>query len=62
MGEESEQIKKHIEERRQELGAHLNELEYRVKSATDWRTQVRKQPGKALAAAFGGGLLLAFML
>jgi len=62
MGEESEQIKKHIEERRQELGAHLNELEYRVKSATDWRNQVRKQPGKALAAAFGGGLLLAFML
>jgi ElaB/YqjD/DUF883 family membrane-anchored ribosome-binding protein len=62
MGEESDQIKKHIEEKRQELGAHLNELEYRVKSATDWRTRVREQPLKAVAAAFGGGLLLALML
>lgn len=62
MGEESDQIKKHIEEKRQELGAHLNELEYRVKSATDWRVHVRKQPAKAIAAAFGGGLLLALML
>jgi len=62
MGEESDQIKKHIEERRQDLGAQLNELEYRVKSATDWRAQVTKQPGKAAAVAFGGGLLLALML
>jgi len=62
MGEESDQIKKHIEEKRQELGAHLNELEYRVKSAIDWRAQVRRQPGKAVAAAFGAGLLLVLML
>jgi len=62
MGEESDQIKKQIEERRQELGAHLNELEYRVKTATDWRSQVTKQPGKAIAVAFGGGLLLALIL
>jgi ElaB/YqjD/DUF883 family membrane-anchored ribosome-binding protein len=62
MGEESDQIKKHIDEKRQELGAHLNELEYRVKSATDWRAQVLKHPEKAAGAAFGVGLLLALML
>ena len=62
MGEATDQIKQHIDAKRDELGAHLNELEYRVKSAADWRTQVRKQPGKALAAAFGGGLVLALMM
>ena len=62
MGAESDQIKKHIEEKREELGTHLSELEYRVKSATDWRTQVTRHPAKALAIAFGGGLLLALTL
>ena len=50
MGEESDQIKKHIEDKRQELGAHLNELEYRVKSATDWRAQM---PARAAPAPRG---------
>ena len=59
MGAQSDQIKKHIEEKRDELGAHLNELEYRVKSAADWRVHVQKRPGQAIAIAFGGGLLLA---
>jgi ElaB/YqjD/DUF883 family membrane-anchored ribosome-binding protein len=62
MGEESDQIKKHIEEKRHELGTHLNELEYRVQSVTDWRMQVRHHPGTALGIAFGGGLLLALLL
>jgi ElaB/YqjD/DUF883 family membrane-anchored ribosome-binding protein len=61
MGSETDQIKKHIDERRQELGAHLHELEYRVKSTTDWRAQVRKQPGKAAAVAFAVGLILALI-
>jgi len=62
MGEESDEIKKHIDAKREELGAHLNELEYRVKSATDWRGQVNRQPGKAMAMAFGGGLVLALLM
>jgi hypothetical protein len=62
MGAQSDQIKKHIEEKRGELGAHLNELEYRVKSAADWRVQVQKRPAQAIAIAFGGGLLLALAL
>ena len=61
MGAESDQIKKHIEDKREELGAHLNELEHRVKSATDWRTHVRRRPGTAVAVAFGAGLVLALM-
>ena len=62
MGAESDQIKKHIEEKRDELGTHLNELEYRVKSTADWRTQVARHPWPALAIAFAGGMLLAFKL
>jgi ElaB/YqjD/DUF883 family membrane-anchored ribosome-binding protein len=62
MGEATDQIKRHIEEKRDELGAHLNELEYRVKSAADWRAQVLKQPKKAMGIAFGGGMLLALMM
>jgi ElaB/YqjD/DUF883 family membrane-anchored ribosome-binding protein len=62
MGAESDEIKRHIEEKREQLGAHLNELEYRVKTVTDWRAQVSKHPREAVAAAFGGGLLLALLL
>ena len=61
MGTESDQIKQHIDDRRVQLGAHLNELEYRVKSAADWRAHVRKQPGKAAMLAFGVGVLVALM-
>lgn len=62
MGAESDAIKRHIEAKRDELGSHLNELEYRVKEVTDWRAQVAKRPGQAMAIAFGGGLLLALAL
>ena len=61
MGQDSDQIKRHIDEMREELGAHLNELEYRVKSATDWGAQLLNHPGKAMALAFGGGFLLALL-
>ena len=43
MGEESDQIKKHIGDMRDELGAHLNELEYRVKSAGEEHERVMRE-------------------
>ena len=62
MGSQSDEVKRHIEEKRGELGARLNELEYRVKSAADWHVQVRRHPWKAAAGAFAAGMLLAYVI
>lgn len=59
MGQTSDQIENQIETRREDLRSNLEELEYKVKSATDWRQQFRNNTGTLLAIAFGGGLLLA---
>jgi ElaB/YqjD/DUF883 family membrane-anchored ribosome-binding protein len=59
---EAELIKKHIEETRDDLGTHLSELEYRMKTATDWRVQVQRRPTQAIAAAFCAGLLAALLI
>ncbi|MGC4050233.1 MAG: hypothetical protein QM757_12685 [Paludibaculum sp.] len=56
------QIHSHIERTRDALGSNLDELEEKVKSATDWEQHFRNNPGTSLALAFGGGLLLAAML
>lgn len=55
------QIEAHIERTRDALGSNLNELEEKVKSATDWEQHFRNNTGTSLALAFGGGLLLAAM-
>ena len=62
MGARSDQIKEHIEATRSELGNNLNELENRVKRATDWRRQFQENPMTVLTVAFGGGVLLSSML
>lgn len=59
MGETASQIESHIEETRENLGENLQELEQRVRSATDWRRHFRKRPMVFLGLAFGGGLMLA---
>jgi len=48
----------HIESQRDQLGRNLNELETRVKGATDWRVQFDKNPMLMMGVALGGGLLL----
>jgi len=62
MGETTEQIEGHIDHERRALRSNLQELEDRMRSATDWRQYVRNNPAAMLAAAFGGGLLAANMV
>lgn len=62
MGQTSDQIETHIENKREDLKSNLQELEGRVKSATDWRHYFKQYPGMMIAAAFGGGVLLSAMM
>lgn len=58
MDERSDQINQQIAETRSELGANLQELEHKVKDATDWRKQFQNNPLTMIGLAFGGGILL----
>jgi hypothetical protein len=62
MGETTDQIERQIEQKRNQLSENFTELEQKVKSAVDWRTQFGERPGTMLAIAFGGGMLLSAML
>jgi len=62
MGQTTDQIENQIENKREDLKANLEELESRVKTATDWRHYFAEHTGTMIAAAFGGGVLLATML
>lgn len=62
MGQTTDQIENQIEHRREDLKSNLQELETRVKTATDWRHYFSEHTGTMIAAAFGGGVLLASML
>jgi hypothetical protein len=56
--EQPEQIEDHIRTTRRELGSNLQELEHRVKDATNWRVQFDRHPGVMLGIALAGGILL----
>ena len=58
MGETTGQIETRIETQREALQSNLQELENKVKSATDWRQYFQKYTGTMVAAAFGGGILI----
>ncbi len=62
MGETTNQIESYIESQRGNLGSNLQELEWKVKSVTDWRQQFQNNPMTMIAVAFGGGVLLASMV
>lgn len=59
MGEESEQLKEHIERKRDELGRNISELQAKMRQTMDWRTQFRERPLKMTGMAFLAGLLVA---
>lgn len=58
MGEAASQVRREIEERRDDLGENLQRLESKVKRTTDWRAQFDERPMMMMGVAFGGGLLL----
>jgi hypothetical protein len=62
MGQTTDQIENQIENKREDLKSNLQELGTRVKTATDWRHYFAEHTGTMIAAAFGGGVLLATML
>ena len=62
MGETTNQIERYIENKREDLGSNVQELEQKVKSATDWRQQFQQNPLTLIGVAFGGGVLLATVM
>ena len=62
MGQTTDQITTDIQQTREDLRSNLEELETRVKSAADWRSQFRRHPRAMLIAAAIGGALLSAML
>jgi hypothetical protein len=62
MGEKPDQIERHIQHQRSELGDNISELEEKVKSAFDWRTQFEERPALMLGVAFVGGAVLSAIL
>jgi hypothetical protein len=62
MGETTDQIANVIDQTREDLKSNLEELETRVKAATDWRAQFSKHPAAMVVAALIGGVLLSAMI
>jgi hypothetical protein len=62
MDRATERIGQEIDRERELLRSNLAELEDRVRSVIDWRRQFAGHPVGWLAAAFGGGLLIALMV
>jgi hypothetical protein len=60
--EETSYIKDHIDTERKQLGRHLDELEYRVKNATDLKGYFDRNTGWILGAAVAGGFLLSLAI
>ena len=62
MGQAASQIENHIENKREDLGSNLRELEDKVKSVTDWHHQFGNRPLVFLGLAFGGGAVVSSMI
>lgn len=58
MGQNTDQIERHIEKQRLELDDNINDLRKKVKDTFDWRVQFEHHPMAMVGAAVGGGLLL----
>jgi hypothetical protein len=62
MGQTTDELRNRIENQRDQFEDNINEIEGRVKHATDWRAQFDERPMALIAAAFGGGALLGMLL
>lgn len=61
MGETPDDIKREIEQARRRLGADLNQLEARVRSAIDWRARFDENPWAWMGGAFGAAFLIGYL-
>jgi hypothetical protein len=59
MGQTTDQVESDIKHKREDLRSNLQELEYRVKSVTDWKQHFQNHPATMVATAFGAGALIA---
>jgi len=55
-------LRDQIEHQREELGSNLQQLEEKVKSTVDWRTQFEQKPWAGVGVAFAGGFLLSVLM
>jgi hypothetical protein len=62
MGERADEIEDQINKTRNELSENFYELEEKVRSTFDWRTQFEERPMTLLAVAFGGGALASVLV
>lgn len=62
MAETSDQIQQHIQQTRLELNENINELQQKVKSTMDWRTQFEEHPLALMGLALGAGVVLSVLL
>ena len=53
------EIARYIDDERRTLEQNVSELSARATAALDWREQVRQHPALMVAAALGGGVVLA---
>lgn len=53
-----DRLEREVLTERESLNANLHELEHRVRSAVDWRTQVDRHPWTMVAVAIGCGVVL----
>jgi hypothetical protein len=62
MDERPDQIEEHIHRTRGDLRENFNELQDKVKSTFDWRTQFEQRPLTMMGLAVGGGILAAAII
>lgn len=62
MGQTTDELRNRIENQRDQFEDNINEIEGRVKNATDWRAQFDERPMTLMAVAFGGGALLGMLM
>lgn len=62
MDERPDQIEEHINRTRGDLDSNIHELENKVRSAFDWRTQFEERPMVMLGAAMAGGIIAAAII
>ena len=57
MDQTPDQLRQEVEQARGRLGQDLNQLEYSVRTLTEWRTYFRRHPWAIVGTLFAVGLV-----